>query len=173
MDEGLETSTPEEGQVAADAAGRDPNDGPMSLTGLASDRPALMFDRILQWIPRLLSSKPHVVLLLMLGVYLVVLPLFGIVVSAKSELIGGNYTNVTSDIGACIAAGGTLHLINQGRKRAKVDQERLRLLQDIHGLLHHVHSDAAADLGHVLPMMPMMPKPDQQPMPQPPATDAE
>jgi hypothetical protein len=143
----------------------------MSLTDLATDQPAHLYDRILQWIPRLLSSKPHVVLLLMLGIYLVVLPLFGIVVSAKSELIGGNYTNVTSDIGACIAAGGTLHLIKQGRRRAKVDQERLRLLQDIHGLLHHVHSDAAAELGRVLPMVP--PKPDQQPRPQPPTTEAE
>ena len=44
-------------------------------------------------------------------------------------LIGGNYTNVTSDIGACIAAGGTLHLVNQGRKRQRADAERLTLLR--------------------------------------------
>jgi hypothetical protein len=108
-------------------------------------------DRALQWIPRLLSSKPHVVMLILLGCYLVLLPLFGIMVSAKSELIGGNYTNVTSDIGACIAAGGTLHLVNQGRKRQKIDAERLRLLREVHGLLHHVHADAAAELGHTPP----------------------
>jgi hypothetical protein len=118
----------------------------MRVSDLAPNRPDHAFDRILQWIPRILSSKPHIVLLTMLGVYLVVLPLFGVMVSAKSELIGGNYTNVTSDIGACIAAGGTLHLINQGRKRMRADAERLKLLQDIHTLLRHVHSDAAADI---------------------------
>ncbi len=149
MDEGLDAATPEDEQ--------DGTDGPMSLTGLADDKPTNMFDKILGWIPRILSSKPHVVLLIALGVYLVVLPLFGLAVSPKSELIGGNYTNVTSDIGACIAAGGTLHLINQGRRRAKLEQEHLRLLQEIHGLLHHVHSDAATELGRVLPMMPKQP----------------
>jgi hypothetical protein len=122
----------------------------MRLSDLASNHPDHLLDRVLQWIPRVLSSKPHVILLTMLGVYLVVLPLFGVMVSAKSELIGGNYTNVTSDIGACIAAGGTLHLINQGRKRMKADAERLKLLQDIHALLHHVHSDASSDLGRAV-----------------------
>lgn len=123
----------------------------MALTDLAPGGPQNAFNRILQWIPRLLSSKPHVVMLTLLGFYLVILPLFGVAVSAKSELIGGNYTNVTSDIGACIAAGGTLHLISQGRKRMRLDEERLRLLREVHGLLHHVHSAAAAELGHTGP----------------------
>src|SRR5215831_9803316 len=118
----------------------------MGLTNLAPGSEQTTFDRILQWIPRLLSSKPHVVLLTLLGVYLVLLPLFGVNVSPKSELIGGNYTNVTSDIGACIAAGGTLHLISQGRRRQRLDEERLRLLREVHSLLHHVHSAAAAEL---------------------------
>jgi hypothetical protein len=118
-----------------------------AVTDLAADHPPSRFDRILQWIPRILSSKPHIVLLTLLGIYLVLVPLLGIVVSAKAELIGGNYTNVTSDIGACIAAGGTLHLVNQGRKRQKVDAERLRLLREVHALLHHVHADTAASLG--------------------------
>ncbi len=68
--------------------------------------------------------------------------------SAKSELIGGNYTNVTSDIGACIAAGGTLHLISQNRKRRQMEEERLRLAKETHRLLHYVCHDAAAQLGH-------------------------
>jgi hypothetical protein len=122
----------------------------MKLSDLAADRPDSFFDRALQWIPRVLSSKPHVIFLTLLGGYLVVLPLFGVMVSAKSELIGGNYTNVTSDIGACIAAGGTLHLVNQNRKRMRADAERLRLLQDIHALLNHVHSDAASEISHAL-----------------------
>lgn len=132
-----------------DLTSTEPPGNIMSLTDLAPGGPQNRFDRILQWIPRLLSSKPHVVALILLGVYLVILPLFGVVVSAKSELIGGNYTNVTSDIGACIAAGGTLHLISQGRRRMKIDQEKLRLLREVHGLLHHVHADAAAELGHI------------------------
>jgi hypothetical protein len=129
----------------------------MALTDLAPGSEQNAFDRILQWIPRLLSSKPHVVMLVLLGLYLVILPLFGVAVSAKSELIGGNYTNVTSDIGACIAAGGTLHLISQGRKRQRLDEERLRLLREVHGLLHHVHATAAAELGHSQPATPSPP----------------
>ena len=119
-----------------------------STNDLANDEPRSRLDRILQWVPRILSSKPHVMLLMGLGVYLVLLPLFGIKVSASSELIGGNYTNVTSDIGACIAAGGTLHLVSQNRKRRKIDEERLRLAQETHRLLHTVYADAAHELGH-------------------------
>lgn len=134
----------------------------MGLTDLASGGAQTRFDRLLQWVPRLLSSKPHVVLLMLLGLYLVILPLFGVAVSAKSELIGGNYTNVTSDIGACIAAGGTLHLISQGRKRQRIDEERLRLLRELHSLLHHVHSAAATELGHAgtPPAGPLPARPD-------------
>ncbi len=124
-----------------------------SITGstvdLATDEPKSTLDRILGWVPRLLSSKPHVIVLIGLGVYLIVLPLVGVNVSAKSELIGGNYTNVTSDIGACIAAGGTLHLISQNRKRSRVEAERLRLAQETHRLLHYVCHDAALQLGHM------------------------
>ena len=147
MDEGLDAAKP-----GHEPGGHqpDPTDGPMSLTALA-DRPANWFDRILGWIPRILSSKPHVVLLLLLGIYLVVLPLVGFVVSAKAELIGGNYTNVTSDIGACIAAGGTLHLIKQNRKRAKLDEQRDKMLRDVHAILRHVHTPAANELNRLLP----------------------
>ncbi|MDQ6837014.1 MAG: hypothetical protein M3137_01390 [Actinomycetota bacterium] len=75
--------------------------------------------RVLNAVPRILASKVHVVLLFGLGIYIVVLPLFGLNVSAKSELIGGNYENTTSDIGACIAAGGTVHLIKKGREHRR------------------------------------------------------
>jgi hypothetical protein len=117
---------------------------------LAGDEPKSRIDRILQWVPRVLSSKPHVLLLMGLGVYLIVLPVLGVTVSSNAELIGGNYTNVTSDIGACIAAGGTLHLVAQGRKRRKVEEERLRLAQETHRLLHYVYGDAARELGHLV-----------------------
>ena len=114
---------------------------------LATDTPRSRLDQILQWVPRLLSSKPHVLVLMGLGIYLILLPLLGLKVSANAELIGGNYTNVTSDIGACIAAGGTLHLVNQNRKRRRMDEERLRLAQETHRLLHHVYGDIAEQLG--------------------------
>lgn len=119
-----------------------------STVDLATDHPKSWLDRALQWVPRLLSSKPHVIILMGLGVYLIILPLVGVNVSAKSELIGGNYTNVTSDIGACIAAGGTLHLISQNRKRRQMEQERLQLARETHRLLHYVCHGAATELGH-------------------------
>src|SRR6516162_7157152 len=120
-----------------------------STNDLAMDSPQSLIDRALRWVPRILSSKPHIVALMVLGVYLIVLPLLGVMVSAKAELIGGNYTNVTSDIAASIAAGGTLHLVNQGRKRRQVDEERLRLARETHQLLHMVYGDAARQLGHI------------------------
>src|SRR5258708_6271435 len=98
-----------------------------STNDLAADTPASRLDQVLQWVPRILSSKPHVIALLGLGIYLILLPLLGVTVSANAELIGGNYTNVTSDIAASIAAGGTLHLVHQNRKRRKIDEERLQL----------------------------------------------
>jgi hypothetical protein len=120
---------------------------PMGSTNdLAADTPASRMDRILQWVPRILASKPHVIGLMGLGVYLILVPLFGVVVSAQAELIGGNYTNVTSDIAASIAAGGTLHLVNQGRKRRRVEDERLRLARETHQLLHEVYGDVARQL---------------------------
>ena len=116
-----------------------------SLSQLA--HPQSRLDRVLQYVPRVLSSKAHVMFLGLLGLYLVILPLLGIAVSAKAELIGGNYTNVTSDIGACIAAGGTLHLIRQARRRHRLEEERLGLTREMHRLLHRVHPEAASQLG--------------------------
>lgn len=140
--------------VAGTAVAESEDDGGGAMVGatndLADEAPKTRIDRALQWVPRLLSSKPHVVLLMLLGIYLIVLPLCGVRVSADAELIGGNYTNVTSDIGACIAAGGTLHLISQGRKRQKMEEERLRLARETHTLLHRVYPDVARELGHLL-----------------------
>jgi hypothetical protein len=125
--------------------GVDTTDDPIPELAVPETRLA----HVLSLIPRALSSKAHVLLLIGLGVFLVVLPLVGVAVSAQAELIGGNYTNVTSDIGACIAAGGTLHLVRQGHRRHRLEEERLRLEREMHALLHHVHGDAAAELGHL------------------------
>ena len=139
--------TADSSQAAGDDAERSRLMG--STNDLADDTPRSPLDRALQWVPRILSSKPHVIALIALGVYLILLPLLGVMVSAKAELIGGNYTNVTSDIAASIAAGGTLHLVNQGRKRRQMDEERLRLARETHQLLHQVYGDAARQLGHI------------------------
>lgn len=135
----------ESDQHGGDLQSAEPAGGFSGTAGLAE--PEGRFDKILQTVPRVLSSKVHVLFLLALGVYLVVLPLFGLAVGSQAELIGGNYTNVTSDVGACIAAGGTLHLINQGRRRHRLEEERLRLTREMHTLLQRVHPEAAAELG--------------------------
>jgi len=113
-----------------ESPGDDPGDRPTGGSRL---------DRWLEEVPRALSSHIHVFFLMALGVYLVVLPLVGVTVSAKSELIGGNYTNVASALGASIAAGGTLHLMRQSRRRQRLEEERMRVTHEIHRMLQAVH----------------------------------
>ena len=91
---------------------------PATQAVTAQTTPRNRLDEILALVPRALSSHLHIIFLACLGVFLVLLPLFGINVSARAELIGGNYTNVTSDLGACIAAGLTVHLVKRDRRRA-------------------------------------------------------
>ncbi|HLH64976.1 MAG TPA: hypothetical protein VKV27_04695 [Solirubrobacteraceae bacterium] len=102
--------------------------------------PQTRLDRILALVPRALSSHVHIIFLGALGVYLVLLPLFGVNVSARAELIGGNYTNVTSDLGACIAAGLTVHLVRRDRHRA-------RQLEELFHRLHRRHDELEAAIG--------------------------
>lgn len=109
------------------------NDAPDSPTNQASAaqvQPSSRLDRILAQVPRALSSHTHIIFLAALGVFLVLLPLVGVAVSAKAELIGGNYTNVTSDLGACIAAGLTVHLVKRDRRRS---EELHEFFQRVHG----------------------------------------
>ncbi|KOU38042.1 hypothetical protein [Streptomyces sp. WM6378] len=70
---------------------------------------------------RVLAGKAHGVFLTALGICLIVLPLAHILTpSGTVELIGGNCTNVTSGVGACIAAGGTLHPVRANRRRSRM-----------------------------------------------------
>ncbi len=116
--------------------------------GMAEPRTRL--ERALGYVPRALSSKAHILFLGALLVYLVLLPLSRLYApTSQAMLIGGNWTNVTSDMGACIAAGGTLHLVRREKKRHLMEAERLRLARETHALLHRVHAAAAAELGHV------------------------
>lgn len=98
--------------------------------------PGSRLARILGYVPRVLASKPHIMFLAALGVYLVILPLVQVHVSSFAELVGGNYTNVTSDLGACIAAGGTLHIIRSHRQHRSEIEELRRLVGEIHAKLH-------------------------------------
>ena len=108
-----------------------------SGAGLAVPGSALT--RVLGHAPRALSSHAHVIFLMLLGVYLIVLPLAGVSVPAKYELIGGNYTNVTSDIGACIAAGGTVALVAHSRRQHKLHAATHEIIADLYR--HHTGAD--------------------------------
>jgi hypothetical protein len=114
------------------------SDGTPSQAVTAAGAPQTRLDKILGGVPRALSSHAHIMFLGALGVYLVLLPLLGVNVSAKSELIGGNYTNVTSDLGACIAAGLTVHLVRRERKRT---QELHELFAQVHGRHDRIERD--------------------------------
>jgi hypothetical protein len=111
------------------------SDAPISQTVATQVAPQSRLDKILAAVPRALSSHAHIIFLGALGVYLVLLPLVGVSVSSKAELIGGNYTNVTSDLGACIAAGLTVHLVKRDRSRSKELEEMFRKVHARHDVL--------------------------------------
>jgi hypothetical protein len=97
--------------------------------------PQTRLDKVLAFVPRVLSSHAHIIFLAGLGIFLVLLPLLGVNVSARAELIGGNYTNVTSDLGACIAAGLTVHLVKRDRSRSRELEELFHRVHERHDTL--------------------------------------
>lgn len=97
----------------------------------AAENPSRL-EKVLGYVPRVLASHVHVIMLMLLGIYLIVLPLAGVNVSAKSELIGGNYTNVSGDISACIAAGGTLTMLRHARRRNRIAESTHRIMADLY-----------------------------------------
>ena len=97
-----------------------------------AEQPKPALERALAWIPAALASHVHVIGLLLLGVYLIVLPLCGVHVPASSELIGGNYTNIASSIGASIAAGGTVTLVKHSRHRNRLAEATHRITADLY-----------------------------------------
>ena len=64
-------------------------------------------------------------------------------VSANAQLILGNLTNVTSAMGACIAAGMTVHLSHEQRKRHKELSDLKALVHRLHEKHDAVHPEAA------------------------------
>jgi hypothetical protein len=120
-------------------------DSPPETRAVAAQvAPQSWLDKILAFVPRGLSSHAHIIFLAGLGIYLVLLPLFGVNVSAKSELIGGNYTNVTSDLGACIAAGLTVHLVKRDRRRGRELEQWFHSVHQRHDVLDAAITRAAA-----------------------------
>lgn len=103
-----------------------PSEASPGQAATAHTAPQTKLDRVLAYVPQALSSHVHIIFLACLGIFLVVLPLVGVTVSARAELIGGNYTNVTSDLGACIAAGLTVHLVRRDKRRSNEFEELLR-----------------------------------------------
>ncbi len=107
----------------------------------AAESPSSKLDKILGYVPRALASHAHIVFLLGLLCYLVVLPVLKIYTPGSTQmLIGGNWTNVTSDMGACIAAGGTLTVLKHSRQRAKVTAATHQIIADLyreHSGQHH------------------------------------
>lgn len=89
--------------------------------------------RLLRLVPPALSSTPHIIGLIALGCWLIVLPLIGIAhPSAYQQLIGGNYANMSSALGACIAAGTTLHIAHR-------QDHHTWTLEDLRDSLMHLH----------------------------------
>ena len=143
MNDGSGADGPGGGSIGATSA----SDSDMNQATEAQLAPQTRLDKILAVVPRALSSHVHIIFLGVLGIYLVILPLLGVNVSAKSELIGGNYTNVTSDLGACIAAGLTVHLVKRERRRSQRLEELIKSLHDRHDVLQTCVEDAVATAG--------------------------
>ncbi len=99
--------------------------------------------RLLEPIPRVLSSTLSVVIFLILFVYLVIIGLIGLFVpsiepTANVQLILGNYTNVLSALGAALAAGaGAVHVKSMKELHTKHD-ELTKSIDELHAKLDAV-----------------------------------
>jgi hypothetical protein len=119
------------------------------------------FARLLGRLPNLLSSRPVILFGIFLFFYLFIFAgiatLFGhpAAVSTNTQLILGNYTNVSSSVGAGIAAGASLTLVKRQRHAHRLALaahsaalEARAFAQETHQLLHILNPEAAAQLGH-------------------------
>jgi hypothetical protein len=144
-------------ETTADAFG---NGGPDPLMDQHGDVAKSKMDKVLGRLPSLLSSKPVIIFGIILFFYLFVFA--GIAsllghsdaVTANTQLILGNYTNVSSSVGAGIAAGAGLTLLKRQNKAHRLALaahdaaiEAKGLAEDTHRLLHLAFPDHAAALG--------------------------
>lgn len=120
------------------------------------------FARLLGRLPNLLSSRPVILFGILLFFYLFVFAgiatLLGhpSAVSTNIQLILGNYTNVSSSVGAGIAAGASLTLVKRQRRTHRIAEaahaaalDARAFAQETHRLMHILNPEAAAQLGHV------------------------
>jgi predicted phage tail protein len=121
----------------------------MSETAGLAEVPASRLDKAMNLVPRALASKAHIIFLGGLLVYLVLLPLTRVYTpSSSAMLVGGNWCNVTSDIGACIAAGGTVALLSHSRKRNRLAEATHRITADLYRFhTGQAHPDAPQPAG--------------------------
>jgi hypothetical protein len=91
----------------------------------------------LEWIPRTLASIASRYLFVALFIYLVVLPIAGIYTpSSNAMLEGGNYTNVTGALGACIASAVGLAIHRDIKRRHLEQRVHEALVRDKLGIPH-------------------------------------
>ena len=103
------------------------------------------FNKFLQAIPRILASKVSIFIFLFLFVYLVIFGLIGLWVkwlapSASAQLVLGNYTNVTSALGAAIAAGASTQHLIQVKKLKSNHDELVESVKDLHRKIDTLNS---------------------------------
>ncbi len=107
--------------------------------------PRSRVERVLDAVPRLLASKVHIGWLLVLFVWLIPIGIFFPTLAPDHiQLILGNYTNVTSDMGACIAAGAGLAVRHQMRQHKQLIERVHQLTQELH--THHIRRHQDEDL---------------------------
>ena len=97
----------------------------------------------LTFIPRLLASITSRYIFVALFIYLVALPVLNLYTpTANAMLIGGNYTNVTGALGACIASAIGLD-IRQSQQRRHAAQRLHEWAVRTHlGIPHTGHEPA-------------------------------
>jgi uncharacterized membrane protein len=96
----------------------------------------------LEWVPRTLASIASRYIFVALFVYLVVLPVSGIYTpSGTAMLEGGNYTNVTGALGACIASAVGLAIHRDIKKRHLEQRIHEALVREKLGIEHPFRHD--------------------------------
>lgn len=160
-------------------------DNPAALPPIADEHGAMdqhgevaqsTFGRLLGRLPNLLSSRPVILFGILLFFYLFIFAGIATLaghagaVSTNTQLILGNYTNVSSSVGAGIAAGASLTLIKRQRHSHhlalaahEAAVQARAFAQETHQLMHLVHSDEAAQLGHVPGQLAAAARPDGTP----------
>ena len=101
--------------------------------------------KFLAAIPRALSSNISIFIFIFLFIYLVVFGLIGIFVkhvapSNEAQLILGNYTNVTSALGAAIAAGASTAMHSSVKKLHTRHDDLKESLEELHEKMDELSS---------------------------------